>query len=662
MQRNLQCVLAFVLSLGAVAAHGANGFCERELYSRKIPREFGACRIWEGSPDNAVIAYEETWGDTPDASQIERLIDTKDAIKRTLQFYATLHAVPRHPLVFVTDQPYDPRWGIPNAFRAFNVPLKTAEDLGKYCWVGVTPVGYSSPRLEYLQTVAHEMGHCLIDDYVGSVNDTADDGRWFEGMAEYLANQIFVSHDNENEYVADYDSSRGIFARPYRNMSFFQYYGNHRGGPRGVLEFARGFAEQQYEEDFVAVLGRLSGVEDFWHDFAEGSVEQQIVDRAPGATDGFLPVPQLDFFAGDLEIDLGSGSGEVELPPREADDHDAGNMFTFYIQQFLLTGPGIYRIEVPVTDEGDARSSFERGSGWSEMTEAVTIETCDQLAEVGVLLSLTSNHSATATPTIAYSGEPNPNCCVDTGYQDPCVVGTWELDASRLERFVGSQIRSHRRAGDAEAPTRGVEGLGWLRADGTGRVTSSMRAVVEVPQGPDSRMSITTESETDIDRTWSTRDGIFYSCRGEGSTIVLQTTDFRSDNPESGESTEEETYVKYIDGEVSATGGHVSLQPPRDADAEQRATVRENERQWNQDLREGGRRGGAPVPGLTAMPGPWDNAGRVPYTCSGDTLVLEMTPETELETRRRGSFTVPPLRFTLRRTSAPEPPRRAVSH
>jgi len=661
MQRNLQCVLAFVLSLGAVAAHGANGYCERLLYARKIPREFGACRIWEESPDNAVIAYEETWGDTPDATQIARLIDTKDAIKKTLQFYATLHAVPQHPLVFVTDEPFDPRRVNP-AFEAFNVPTSN-EDLGRYCWVGVTPLGYSLSRLEYLQTVAHEMGHCLIDDYVGSVNSAADDGLWFEGIAEYLANQVFVTYDYENEYIVDYDPSRGVVSRPYRNMSFFQYYGNYRGGPRGVLELAKDFAEFESEGDYVSVLGGVPGVEDFWHDFARESTDEQVVDQAPRSTDGVLPAPAVSFLADDLEITLGSGSGEVEIAFDASDDFDLGtaDMFTFYIQQFVLTGPGIYRLEPAVTDEGDIRSSFERGSGWNEMTEAITIETCDQLEQVGVLLSLTSTDSVEAKPKIAYSGEPNPRCCVDTGQQDPCLVGAWELDASRLERFVGSQIRSHRRAGDAEAPARGVEGLGWLRADGTGRVTSSMRLVVEVPQGPNSRMSITTESDTDIDRTWSTRDGIFYSCRGEGSTIVLQTTDFRSDNPESGESTEGQTYVKFIDGEVSDTGGNVSMEPPRDADAEERASVRAKESQANRDLQEGGRRSAPPIPGLTAMPGPWDNAGRVPYTCSGDTLVLEMTPETELDTRTRGSFTVPPLLFTLRRTSAPEPPRRAAS-
>ncbi|REJ84138.1 MAG: hypothetical protein DWQ36_17065 [Acidobacteria bacterium] len=532
--RTTFCVVAAV-SLPAMA-DAQTRYCRALDF--EYPPHFGACYLSEEEPEGALIAWDGRWGSRPTGERATRIDETINAVRQSLRYYSEFVDFARPTMVFVTDQEYDPsiRPSIPANLYAFAFPREVAGP----CWVGVNPIGFDFEG--YQQSIAHELGHCLIDDYSGRVSadeeEQARDALWFEAIAEYLSNQVFVFPDNENSYVRAYLSSLDLLHDAYLPVAFVQFYGNRRGGTGAVLKLARELALHPDDSDFYPAFVRQAVTPEFWHEFARASASGEIADQGRSVRDGNLPRSQLGFFADDLVLTAESGSRDVRYS-----GFDEPDTWTFYVQRLELADPGRYRIQAPTSRQGELLASWRRRDGaWQALESETEIDVCDEgPVEVEVLLSVTSSPRPDPVDPgleLEVAGEPNPACgvCIDTGQRDPCLVGAWELDATSLESYLRSNLISRLRPGvDPSVPTRQFASHGWLRGDGSGRLLSEMTLVVDNPGPPGDIARITTVSSTDVDTTWSTRDGQLYNCRDNEHRELVQTMSLSSHDPVTGE-------------------------------------------------------------------------------------------------------------------------------
>ena len=647
-------LLPVLLLLIPAVVHASSDYCRAEPYRSFMPDDdlFGACYVWDGSAARRWVAYAGEWGPRPSATQTARLDDTRQAIDRTLELYADLvRSLPDPVIVFVTDRPYGS--AALDSLYAFNA--REREDLHGVCPIGVTAAGYALDRARYLQTLAHELGHCMIDDYTGKFSSSKGEdfwhSSWYEGIAEYLSNQAYVSTDAEDEYVSRYSSRDEILNVDYNNVVFFQYYGNHRGGARGVLELADRFSDHPDPVNLLPVLTAEEEIEDFWHDFAKSVVDRSVADQAGSARDGVLPPSDVAELAPAMTLSPESGSGALTA------DADI-DTFTFFLQEVTLLDQGVYTLEPPTTTSGDLRASVRDGGVWTALDSELEIAVCEEEQhQISVLLSVTSDEYITPEPRLAYSAEPNPACgrCIDTGRRDPCAVGAWELDSDALESYLQRNVFSRLRSSDPRVPEREFRSRMWMRADGTARAISTMDLVVEQP-GPLGTTSLRTESATDVASTWSTGEDRFYNCRENEERRLTQTFDASLSDP-SGEAMVGHFVRTYRNGELAETTGRYTLTPARDADADEIASTRERQNELNSMLRSGGAPPDMAPPAPTdGVRDPWTDLTPASYTCSEDRLVIEAVPGGTVAVEDRGTFQFDALRFVYRRIDEPEPP------
>ncbi|MBI1392206.1 MAG: hypothetical protein GC152_05620 [Alphaproteobacteria bacterium] len=433
------CVLA--MSRGAAAQSVS---CASISGLRGMPPAFAGCRVWTGSPEGLTIAYRGAWGpDAPNARAGE-FNAVKEAGQKSLDFFRRFYRPPSPTLIYITDEA-GPRAGL----LAYN--NRTQAELRGPCWIATTGEGISESLEALKQTIAHEIGHCLIDDYAGVVATAssmgsvtfgdeppggaageAADAVWFEGIAEYIGNQVYVDIDAEHSSSRAYDNTWDVFVSSYANVVFFQHYGNERGGPRAVLDLGAALARHEDKSLFFPVLMDIPRIEEFWLDFAMSYVDGDIRDIGIDGADGALEIGETIPFAEPAALERGGGAGTI------SSDFAA---FSFKPQTFTLAGGGKYTIEMPSATAGTMLAAIKREGRWERMSGPVDISVdCESEETVTVLAALISGDNDLPTATIADEAGDNEACpqpCdCPPRIADSCPTGTWAMGEGGRDGYI----------------------------------------------------------------------------------------------------------------------------------------------------------------------------------------------------------------------------------
>jgi len=471
IMRKLLTALAVLLSAAASgSALAENTSCTALPFASEMPDYFAPCYKWDGSPTDAYILYPQSWGAEPSAAQRNDLHTVNRAFADIKNFYSRYAELPVPFVFYVTDSPAPRRADDPTFvadFEAFQDP-HISRRFPDACWISTTGLGLSSPAEKLKFIIAHEVGHCLIETYAGvQLQDNED--VWFEGVAEFIANQIYLSADYENLYASNYVITDNVFDTPYFNVLFFQHYANQRGGARAMLDLGKLLAAHPDKLDFHPVLNGLSDIETLWHDFAKALVDNTITDRAGGRSDGIMARGALATLAEDLELTPTSEDGTLSM--------EENNTFAGYPQHIKLAAKGVYRIDMPQSSSTNLRASVKNGGRWRAFTEPLEITTgCEDgdAQDLLVLMSTTSADLNFPTLSFSYTAGENEECeeeeeeivagCTCTTQVDQCVIGRWTMAPGQRSGFLsggGETLDIAQMMSGSGSARRGDKSLEW---------------------------------------------------------------------------------------------------------------------------------------------------------------------------------------------------------
>ncbi len=469
--RKFLTVLAFLLSAAASGeAIAENTPCTTLPFASEMPDYFAPCYKWDGSPGDAYLLYPQSWGAEPSSAQRTDLRTVKRAFADIKSFYRRYAELPVPFVFYVTDSAAPRRADDPTFvadFEAFQDPHISAR-FPDACWISTTGLGLAAPADKLKFIIAHEAGHCLIEAYAG-VQLQNDDDIWFEGIAEFIANQIYLTADNENHNSIAYGVTDNIFDAPYSNVLFFQYYANQRGGARAVLELGKLLAAHSDKLNFNPVLNDLPDIETLWRDFTKAFVDDTIADRAGARSDGTMARGGVATLAEDLELTPTSEGGTLSM--------EENNTFAGYPQYIKLAPKGVYRIDIPQSSSTNLRASVKYGGDWRAFTEPLDITTgCEDSDAQELLLLLSTTSAGIDFPTLSFSytaGE-NEECdeeeveaaegCACTTQVDQCVIGRWTMAPGQRSGFVSTgeeTLDVEQMLSGAGSASRGGESVEW---------------------------------------------------------------------------------------------------------------------------------------------------------------------------------------------------------
>ncbi len=469
--RKLLTALAFLLSaITSNSALAENASCTTLPFASEMPDYFAPCYKWDGSPADAYLLYPQSWGAEPSGAQENDLRTVKRAYTELKGFYRRYADLPVPVVFYVTDSPAPRRTDDSTYvadFEAFQDP-HISPRFPDACWISTTGLGLSSPAEKLKFIIAHETGHCLIEVYAG-VQLQNSETVWFEGVAEFIANQIYLTADYEGAYAAQYENNKDVFFTPSFNVLFFQYYANQRGGARAVLELGKLLAAHPDKLNFLPVLNGLPDIETLWHDFTKAFVDNTIADRAGGRSDGTLARGAVATLAENLELTPTSEDGTLSV--------EESSTFAGYPQHIKLAAKGVYRIDMPQSSSTNLRASVKNGGSWRALTEPLDITTgCadGDAQELLMLISTTSAELNFPTLSFSYTAGENEECeeeeeevaegCACTTQVDQCVIGRWTMAPGQRSGFLsggGETLDIGQMMSGSGSARRGDKSLEW---------------------------------------------------------------------------------------------------------------------------------------------------------------------------------------------------------
>lgn len=379
---------------------------------------------------------------------------------------------------------------------------------GARCSIVVYPEGAESVRAtDFQQLLAHELFHCFqawnLADQYDRPAEVANEW-WVEGSAEYFSNWVYPANDLEHtQWLTDFNrrsESLSLLDMDYASYLFFQYLEN-RLGVEGVLDLLRampisgGRAEQQ------AALAGYPGMQDLLQDFARAYLDNGVRDSSGRA----------------ITILHGAQLGRVVPIDGPLAEPFSATPFVLQRARLAFVPGNVYSVRAAASGaEGSeaARPPDEPGA-WSAFPESLEAG-CPPTV---LVLSLTTASGGEAVRSLALDVSVVEEVGADlSGCEDPCLVGTWELDNSTYQRYFEATV--------GEIPDlsyQGVEGRAWARFDEEHRLTGAfegftlryqhaMTSLLGDPRPIDIRLRFEGESASD-----------FYA---DGSLILTSNADF----------------------------------------------------------------------------------------------------------------------------------------
>lgn len=293
----------------------------------------------------------------------------------------------------------------------------------------------SVPQRDLQAFVAHEVMHCYqtthFPDQFRNVKSTSR-AWWVESTAEYIAQDLYPCNRLTLNHAGGYQPGQPVFRQSYANFVFFQHLEDRYGfDVRKLAAFLGAMPDEPLDEAQRRALAGWSGISDQWHSFARAVQDAQFSDCIAANLNSVALVTQ-----------VGSSQDiSISSIPFTTEAHGV---------QFTRNA----RYKVRVRDDSGTRRSGSQGRDrvsyrvgtvwkWADVNgDPFTVETgCEEDKTYMFVVTSTREDEQPYKIIIEVERTPQnlPNCCVDTGQHDHCVVGTWVLDNDEMLRHL-SQI------------------------------------------------------------------------------------------------------------------------------------------------------------------------------------------------------------------------------
>ncbi len=385
---------------------------------------------------NFRVYYPLEWRD--DARLLPYYEGTLDAAAASLDLFRAYGEI--RPIYFV----FTPRDDAVNATTLATAMWEHFRP-GEACPVILYPSMFALSRLQFQQTVAHEVFHCfeawnLRDQGIGAGYESSK--WWVEGAAEYFSNLVYPSTNYEYRFAASFSNrsnTEPLTRMTYENFAFFQFLGN-RAGPNGVIAFLRQMPDTPGADRQLAALSAIPGIEDTWEQFARAVFDRTLLD-----SDGSVAnIP---------------ASVTTQFTFNEANSATLRGA-PFVLARHLVVFSGEKEFAVTATSAGPGRSAA-RISGTTDawLPLPATITGCGDVPYLVYTLTTTIGAERAETVSAALTRD---NPC------DQCVIGQWRSTPESVLGYFRSIIAQ---TGDGSTSVYVDEVSGAIvaefRADGT---------------------------------------------------------------------------------------------------------------------------------------------------------------------------------------------------
>jgi hypothetical protein len=354
------------------------------------------CYVHQGTPEiigtvNYIFAYETAWAQDPNSqAQLDSLATlVHDAMLSIVPSYGTLqNNIPDVVVILTTLSLSDEQ-------ADTSRPLSNGP-----CQVQLSSAWWEAPGAsedgKRMQTIAHEMYHCVQSEFWGDAFNTVPDNWVIESSAEYFSNVVFPFVNDEWSTAAVYRQEVAIFDNDIYAANIFFQSMEQAYGPFFINNWVKGSTLVDSPEAERTRLARLSSFADDFHSFGRQFTSGQIRDTSGAWLKKYQQV--LDTIAFPLSMD--KTSARLSLSP---------TTFTINTYRFELATGQTVQITYS-SDKPNVRVSYmlDGDSVWIDMpggsdavgAEGTIVVQCkseDQsVGMVGVLVLITATDDAVA--------------------------------------------------------------------------------------------------------------------------------------------------------------------------------------------------------------------------------------------------------------------------
>ena len=430
--------LAIFLTFAAFSgAQAANTPCADALAGQPFPDELDTnCYSWDGAPARPTthFLYPGAWGAEPSAEHIRILENLRSAYVHSLERFSAndigLNFAVAEVNVAIELDP------MPGALASAHWNNGNRSGEGP-CWAKIYPAAWEDPPEETKQTLAHELGHCVI---MKGVETPYTDGSqwWQEDGAEYFGTVAYPRANAEHSFAAGYRENLPIFnpENAYRGVLFLEHYAQKIGGgrPSSVLALlARLPAPDDWDENYrlLASDTRLAAA---FHSFAKALASEGVTDSGGGS----MPMPELNVL-NRFSPDATEGRQTAEI-----------NALPWAIGATVIDIPAGWSFKFDL--DASAPESFslsikrQGATSWTDLYTAPSATIASSCYEPAVAILMPTSSAADEgmqSAKIGMTGTQVEECedeeetaseCDCMGAVDACVVGEWVRDSEEVLR------------------------------------------------------------------------------------------------------------------------------------------------------------------------------------------------------------------------------------
>lgn len=287
-------------------------------------------------------------------------------------------------------------------------------DLAEACPITIFPAASTDGDAVYLQTLAHEVFHCVQDRTFKKTSPYVSHKWWLEGSAEYFSNVVYPTTNDEHSRTGGFDrrsTHEPLSAMAYENTVFFQYLAN-RWGDQRVVDALGHVADGGGD---MSALASLDGMEDLWQDFVVAFAADGVLDTGGGTVGGATMVSSVDEVTGEQQV---TGDTAPFVATRFAFRYRDQMRF---VQQHV---PEPVHAAVP-------RARVRDQTAWTALPDEIR-SGCDRPVTY-IVVSTTVDRDLTFLADVT---EAEKAQC------DPCLLGPWEMQLATFESYMGNVFAS----------------------------------------------------------------------------------------------------------------------------------------------------------------------------------------------------------------------------
>lgn len=432
------CML-FLLSATEAAAQAVHR-CDRmpalDPVGYGVGAASGECYLWPGSSREIQLYYPREWGAPLAGENNERLGEIFAAVRKSLGVYASSglmlpQATDRLTIAYTTNVVPSRPGDDPDFFTAALTDSNNRRDGS--CAILLVHDGLPDGiALQF--TVAHEVFHCV---QINSYGQAYEDGGywWQEGSADYAANLVYPTHNEEHFSALEYVQNHALFDQGggYPATLFFQSFANKVGTP-ALANILKRMPDTRDAAVQYTVLAGIAGFDQYFHDFTREFIDRNVVDTGGGTVAQANPryAPRLRV-EGDRDLELEVTAFEVGAA------------------EITLAAGKKYSISNTASDELPWVSYKEEGAEWQRFPPTTGFEvkrSCDGPVTIKFAMSAVSDRPEFFTMPVFVRAEdcdePTP-ACVGQHRLPRCVIGEWNVGLGDLgpERGLYDQFKYH---------------------------------------------------------------------------------------------------------------------------------------------------------------------------------------------------------------------------